>query len=57
MAVLPASIASYSIEQVLYNKSKTIYLSPTPKNVESVFKNVNSKYDWINEVGNIKIVN
>ena len=54
---IKGTIASYAIEQVLYNKSKTIYLSPTPKNVESVFKNVNSKYDWINEIGNIKIVN
>jgi len=54
---IKSEIASYSIEQVLYNKSKTVYFSPMPKNAEKVFKNVNNKYDWINEIGNIKIVN
>ena len=49
-------IESYAIEQVLYNKSKTIYLSPAPKNADKVFKDVNIKYNWINEIGNIKIV-
>ena len=56
-AQIKSKIASYAIEQVLYNKTKTIYLSPTPKNVDTVFKKVNNKYDWINAIGNIKVVN
>ena len=53
---IKSEIASYAIEQVLYNKTKTVYLSPVPKNADTVFKKVNNKYDWINEIGNIKIV-
>ena len=54
---IKSKIESYAIEQVLYQKTKTIYLSPTPKNAANVFKNVNDKYDWTNELCNIRIVN
>ena len=53
---IKSKIASFAIEQVLYNKTKTIYLSPLPKNADKVFNDVNIKYNWINEIGNIKIV-
>jgi len=55
-AQIKSKIVSFAIEQVLYNKSKTIYLSPAPMNADKVFKDVNMKYDWINEIGNVKIV-
>jgi len=54
---IKSKVTEYAIEQILYNKSKTIYISPMPKNAENVFKNVNNNYDWINEMGNIKIIN
>lgn len=55
-AQIRSKIDSYGIEQSLYHKSKTVYLSPAPKNSDIVFENVNENYDWIHQIGNIQII-
>lgn len=52
---MKSKIDAYAIEQILYKKTKTVSISPEPLNASSVFEKVSSNYDWINEIGNIKI--